>query len=123
MQLAPLERWQDSDGSRYALIRAAQQQAADTVPGVGMAVISDVGMRWDIHPKKKQPVGYRLALQACRRVYGEDILCEAPTLAEAWAEPGAIRLRFDHAGEGLYLAERLPDGTPGRPPPAGRGWP
>lgn len=115
VQLAPLERWQDSDGSRYALIRAAQQQAADTVPGVGMAVISDVGMRWDIHPKKKQPVGYRLALQACRRVYGEDILCEAPTLAEAWAEPGAIRLRFDHAGEGLYLAERLPDGTPADP--------
>ena len=115
VQLAPLERWQDSDGSRYALIRAAQQQAADTVPGVGMAVISDVGMRWDIHPKKKQPVGYRLALQACRRVYGEDILCEAPTLAEAWAEPGAIRLRFDHAGEGLYLTERLPDGTPADP--------
>lgn len=80
-----------------------------------MAVISDVGMRGDIHPKKKQPVGYRLALQACHRVYGEDILCEAPTLAEIRVEPGAIRLRFDHAGDGLYLAERLPDGTPADP--------
>ena len=48
VQLAPFGRWQNCDGTRYALIRQAQQHAADTVPGTGMAVITDVGMQHDI---------------------------------------------------------------------------
>ena len=115
VQLAPFGRWQNCDGTRYALIRQAQQHAADTVPGTGMAVITDVGMQHDIHPKKKKPVGQQLALQARRRVYGEDILCEAPTLAAAEPGEGTLTLRFANAGEGLYLAGRLPTGTPEDP--------
>ena len=111
VQLAPFGHWLSCEGTPYTKIRAAQQNTAETVPGTGMAVISDVGMELDIHPKKKQPVGYRLALQAERVIYGEDVLCEAPTLRAVDAEPGRLHLRFENAGTGLYLAAQTPDGV------------
>lgn len=68
-------------------------------------------MEWDIHPKKKQPVGYRLALQAEAKVYGENILCEAPTLTRLEKANGKLILHFENTGEGLYLAGHTPDGA------------
>lgn len=110
VQIAPLDRWMFATGDRYAQIREAQDLTARTVPGTGMAVITDVGMRYDIHPKKKQPVGHRLALLAEAKVYGEPVLCEAPELTGAEIKDGALTLRFDHAGEGLELREVTPSG-------------
>ena len=110
VQIAPLDHWMAADGERYIAVREAQQEAADTVQNTGMAVITDAGMRFDVHPKKKQPVGYRLALLAEKKVYGEDILCEAPTLTEVLAEKGRLTLAFENAGTGLYLKENLPHG-------------
>ena len=43
-------------------------------------------------------------------MYGEDILCEAPTLTEVLAEKGRLTLAFENAGTGLYLKENLPHG-------------
>ena len=120
VQIAPLERWMACVGEPYVTIRAAQQETADTVPNTGMAVVTDAGMRWDIHPKKKQPVGERLALQALSRVYGKDLLCEAPRLASMHVEGKALCLRFANAGRGLYLNRWTPYGEPA---PAGcAGW-
>lgn len=110
VQIAPLDRWQDCRGERYVMIRSAQQYTADTVPGTGMAVTSDVGMEFDIHPKKKSPVGRRLALLAGKKVYGENILCEAPALSAVKVETGKLILTFDNAGDGLYLSETVPYG-------------
>lgn len=107
VQIAPLNHWMDCFGDRYVEIRAAQQYTANTVTGTGMAVITDVGMEFDIHPKKKQPVGHRLALLAENKVYGDDVLCEAPALSKIRAEDGKLVLVFDNAGDGLYLAETL----------------
>lgn len=109
-QIAPLDRWMNCVGDRYVEIRAAQQHTADVVPGTGMAVITDAGMQFDIHPKKKQPVGHRLALLAQNKVYGEAVLCEAPALASFTVEDGCLTLRFDHAGDGLSLTDLLPYG-------------
>lgn len=110
VQIAPLEQWLNCKGESYVQIREAQQYTAETVPQTGMAVITDLGMRYDIHPKKKQPVGYRLALLAEHIVYGEGNLCEAPTLSEIQVNEGTLILTFDNAGEGLYLAEDAPYG-------------
>lgn len=110
VQIAPLEQWGNCKGERYVKIRAAQQYTVDTVPCTGMAVISDIGMQYDIHPKMKQPVGHRLALLAEHMVYGENVLCEAPTLIKAEAEDGRLVLTFDYTGDGLYLSESLPHG-------------
>jgi len=115
VQIAPFGRWMQCVGEPYAIIREAQQHTADTVSGVGMAVISDIGMELDIHPKKKKPVGERLALLAENKIYGENVLCEAPTLNAAVAEEGELRLHFANAGEGLYLADHTPDGASTNP--------
>lgn len=111
VQLAPFGRWMACVGEPYAIIRAAQQHTADTVPGTGMAVITDIGMELDIHPKKKKPVGERLALLSESKVYGEDTLCEAPTLISAAVENNTLLLRFKNVGDGLTLADHTPDGA------------
>ena len=111
VQIAPLEQWMDCCGKNYVEIRKAQQHAAETIPDTGMAVITDVGMQFDIHPKKKQPVGHRLALLAENKVYGDgNVLCEAPSLKEIQVEEGKVVLTFDNAGDGLYLTENVPYG-------------
>lgn len=111
VQLAPFGQWMMNTGDSFPIVREAQQWAADHIPGTGMAVATDVGMENDIHPKKKQPVGHRLALLAERLVYGEqDVICEAPTLVSAQAENGRIVLTFDNTGDGLKLTETVPYG-------------
>ena len=78
VQLAPFESWLVEKGENYPILREAQQRVADTEPGVWLASIGDAGMRWDIHPKRKRPVGKRLALLALGHVYGENVKCDAP---------------------------------------------
>lgn len=108
VQLAPFGHWMACKGDRYPEVRAVQQWVADNVANTAMAVITDSGCEWDIHPKKKRPVGERLALLAERYVYGKEVLCEAPRMKSAAVSDSRIDIRFEHAGEGLRLAgERL----------------
>ncbi len=111
VQIAPFGHWMNCIGEPYVKIREAQQKASETIPLTGMAVISDIGMELDIHPKKKQPVGLRLALLAENKVYGEDVLCEAPSLVSVTEQDGTLILRFANSGTGLYLADHTPDGA------------
>lgn len=121
VQAEPLERWMDTTGENCIPIREAQQAVADTVENVGMAVITDAGMRYDIHPKKKRPVGERLALLALNKSYGRPgLLCEAPRLSELSVENGALTLRFGYSGGGLYLSDTTPYGDPA--PKTCAGW-
>lgn len=103
VQLAPFGQWLACKGTRYPEVRAAQQWVADYVQNTAMAVISDSGCEWDIHPKNKQPVGERLAFLAEHYVYGEDILCEAPRIKEITVENGKLTLFFEYSGDGLRL--------------------
>jgi len=111
VQIAPLGQWLDCIGENYVPVRDAQQHTADEVEGTGMAVISDIGAENDIHPKKKQPVGLRLALLAMDRIYGIPTLCEAPCLETVQVEDGRLTLCFSNSGSGLYLAHETPDGS------------
>lgn len=105
VQIASFHQWLESKGDNYGIIRRAQQWVADHVANTGMAVITDNGMPWDIHPIVKHPVGHRLALLAENKVYGEEnVLCEAPTLTGVTAEEGKIILKFDNAGDGLHFS-------------------
>jgi sialate O-acetylesterase len=88
----------DSD---WAELREAQLLATKNLKKVGMAVITDVGDKDDIHPTKKEPVGARLALLARKITYGERLVADGPTLSSAKFKNGKGTLTFGNAGGGL----------------------
>lgn len=102
VQLAPFGAWFSETGEAYPTLRACQQRVAERVPRVWLCSSGDAGMRWDIHPKHKRPIGQRLALLARGHVYGEDILCDAPVLNGAAREGNRASLSFEH-GNGLHI--------------------
>jgi sialate O-acetylesterase len=87
--------------SDWAELREAQLLATKTLPKVGMAVITDVGEKDDIHPKKKEPVGARLALAALGIAYGEKLEYFGPVYESMKSQDGKAILSFTHAESGL----------------------
>lgn len=68
VQLAPYH-YNDYEGIKSAELRDAQLKTLDIVKNTGMVVITDIGDINDIHPRKKQDVGKRLALLALHNDY------------------------------------------------------
>jgi sialate O-acetylesterase len=87
--------------STWAELREAQLLTAKNLKKVGMAVITDVGDKDDIHPTKKEPVGARLALLARKITYGERIVADGPMLSSAKCKNGKAILSFENVGGGL----------------------
>jgi len=87
--------------SAWSELREAQLLATKTLPNVGMAVITDVGDKDDIHPTKKEPVGARLALAARGIAYGEKIDYAGPIYKKMQAKDGQVILSFEHTNGGL----------------------
>ena len=85
----------------FVPIRAVQERLTKTMNKVWLACAMDVGMRYDIHPKQKRPVGKRLARQALSKVYGRPILADSPTVEGCLREGSKITIRFAHSGHGL----------------------
>ncbi len=95
----PLER-NTLQGSAWAELRDAQRQAL-ALPHTGMVVATDVGDASDIHPRRKRPVGERLAALALGEAAG-------PLYRSMRVAGTEARLRFDggplqarREGEGL----------------------
>jgi sialate O-acetylesterase len=85
----------------WAELREAQDLTARKVRNSGLAVAIDIGERNDIHPRDKQNVGLRLALQALRNTYGLPVPSSGPTFKSLVTEGNSIRVRFDHTDGGL----------------------
>jgi sialate O-acetylesterase len=85
----------------WAELREAQLYATQSLPQVGMAVITDVGDLFDIHPKDKFTVGVRLGLYARGMVYGQKIVHSGPVYKSVKIEGNKAVLSFDHVGGGL----------------------
>jgi sialate O-acetylesterase len=100
VQLAPFQA-SGPNNTEYAELREAQLYSTQALPNVGMAVITDVGEEKDIHPKKKEPVGSRLALLARKMVYGDKVLASGPTLKDVKMDGKTVKLRFENVGDGL----------------------
>jgi sialate O-acetylesterase len=102
-QTAPVDR------GGYINLREAQAMAL-RVPGAFMATAMDIGEGNNIHPRNKQEVGRRLALNALQVVYGrKDVLGTGPMYKSMKIEGHAIRLRFT-AAQGLYAKGDPPVG-------------
>lgn len=89
--------------STWAELREAQLMAARTVPNTGMAVTIDIGEANDIHPRNKQEVGRRLALQALNKTYGMQVACSGPVYESYEIDGNVIRLKFSSVAGGLVV--------------------
>jgi sialate O-acetylesterase len=93
----------------WALVREAQARTL-VVPNTGMATACDVGEALDVHPKNKQAVGHRLALQALAQTYGQKIECNGPVYRSFEAKDHCLVIHFDHA-QGLKTRNgKAPEG-------------
>jgi sialate O-acetylesterase len=102
VQLAPwMPIVNEPQESAWAELREAQLLTSLKVPGVGLAVITDVGDPVDIHPRKKETVGARLALAARALAHGEKIVYSGPVYDSKKIEGNKVLLRFKHVGGGL----------------------
>ncbi len=91
--------------SDWAELRDAQHQAL-SLPHTGEAVTIDIGAANDVHPRNKQDVGYRLALNALSKVYGKNVLYSGPVFRSMSVDDGKILLDFDHVGSGLTVKNK-----------------
>lgn len=66
----PMHRYKaDPDFKNWPIIREAQLRVFEEVKNTGIAIATDCGVWNDIHPKSKEQVAHRLALQALYHVY------------------------------------------------------
>ena len=106
VQIAPYDKERThSPDSQFAEIRDAQLHVSQNVPKTALVVTIDVGDEQDIHPRKKQPVGERLALAARGVAYGENIEFSGPLYDGMSVADDKIRLRFKHLGAGLLAKD------------------
>ncbi|MGA0560664.1 sialate O-acetylesterase [Larkinella sp. VNQ87] len=92
-------------GSSWAELREAQTMTL-TLPNTGMAVTSDIGEPNDIHPKNKQDVGKRLALNALKTVYGQNLDYSGPVFKSMQINGNKALLTFDHVGSWLMSTDK-----------------
>jgi sialate O-acetylesterase len=84
----------------WSRLREAQRLTL-RLPNTAMVVITDAGDKEGFHPRKKEPVGARLALAARALAYGEKIEYSGPTFERMRVEDGKAVLTFKHAEGGL----------------------
>ncbi len=88
--------------------RDSQRRMMQTIPHTGMAVSSDIGDSLDVHPRRKQEVGERLARWALHDTYGwKHVVPSGPLFREATFRNGAAYVTFDYA-DGLRSADGQP---------------
>jgi sialate O-acetylesterase len=100
VQLAPFIAG-DSDGVSYAELREAQFLTTRKLKDVGMAVITDAGDLFDIHPRDKATPGNRLAVAARAMTYGQKVQGSGPVYKGMMVDVDRAVLTFDHVGGGL----------------------
>lgn len=105
VQIAPYEHG-NSKGAHSAFFRDTQTKCLKTIKNSGIAVIMDIGVEKDVHPRNKQDVGKRLALVALAKTYGQkDIAYSGPMYKKMKVEGQKIRLYFDNIYGGLMATD------------------
>lgn len=93
------------DRPSWCWFRDSQRRLMQHVSHTGMAVCSDVGDSLDVHPRRKQEVGERLAYWALHKTYGNQALCPSgPLYRNVTYKAGAAYLTFDYA-DGLTTSD------------------
>jgi len=89
--------------SAWAELREAQTMAF-TLPKTGQAVIIDIGEANDIHPRNKQDVGIRIAINALNKDYGQvNTVFSGPLYKSMEIQGNKIVISFENVGSGLEI--------------------
>lgn len=107
VQLAP---WAPAEPGTWPELRETQLLTLSKLKNTGMAVITDIGDKTDIHPRKKQPVGERLALWGLAKIYGLPVEYSGPQFENVEFKDDKAYISFSHVANGLSTAG---DGTQG----------
>ena len=99
-----LDRKPEPDGSAWAELREAQNMTLSQ-KNTGQAVIIDIGDAKDIHPKNKQDVGKRLALNALAKDYHKHVVYSGPTYKSMKVKGKEIILSFKDTKGGLVAKD------------------
>nr|WP_321412220.1 sialate O-acetylesterase [uncultured Carboxylicivirga sp.] len=91
--------------SEWAELREAQNMTL-SLPNTGQAVITDIGEAFDIHPRNKKDVGYRLAHSALNIAYGKDVLPSGPEFDKMEKDGNKLILSFKNIGKGLSTQDK-----------------
>ena len=105
MQIAPLGFFFNGEPWKYPLLRHQQEKVSALEKKVWLTTSGDAGLEWDVHPKKKRPIGERLSLLAAGHVYGEEILCDPPKIDQMDVSDGAICLTFANVPGGIVCTD------------------
>lgn len=106
VQLASFGGTQNSNaGSNWAELREAQNLTLK-LPNTGTAITIDVGEAFNIHPKDKATVGYRLAASAFNLVYHVPGFAESPQFVSADFSNGYALINLSHAENGLMVKDK-----------------
>jgi sialate O-acetylesterase len=89
-------------------LREAQIQTAGAVSNSAVAITVDTGDPDSIHPKEKRIVGYRLALCALAKTYGQTVDYQGPTFHSLTQLPSSLQIYFDHTDNGLVAKGNTP---------------
>ena len=104
VQLANFKKPTENPGiaSEWAELQHFQTCVAQNMPDCGVAVINDIGVANNIHPKNKRDVGHRLALLALKKHYGKEIEAFASPLYKSHrVSDDHIAVTMEHVGAGL----------------------
>ena len=92
-------------GSDWAELREAQTMTLK-LPKTAMAVTTDVGNAKDIHPTNKQDVAHRLATNALKLDYGQNIEYSSPMYDTVTFSEGKATVSFKFTGSGLMIKDK-----------------
>lgn len=91
----------------WPAFRDQQRQLAENLGHVGMAVTIDLGDPANVHPRRKQEVGRRLARLAEVKVYGQPGPAGGPTPTTCHRDGAGVAIDFTDA-DGLKTADGQP---------------
>lgn len=91
----------------WAYLRDSQR-ATTRLAQTGMAVSIDIGDAVDIHPKNKQEVGRRLALQALAKTYQQPVVCDGPEYVSSVISGSGVQIQLKSVAGGLKSADGAP---------------
>ncbi|MGB3367653.1 MAG: stalk domain-containing protein [Acidaminobacteraceae bacterium] len=91
------------DGDAWPIIRAIQYRTAKELDNVELVTAVDLSESdpWNIHPRKKKPIGERLAYKAMEMIYDKDFNYRSPEIRNYNIKDDKILLNFDYVSGSL----------------------